>query len=155
MAIEVSFSCVLDAPPEAVWERAGRVSGINDELWPFARMKFPAHLDRIATPPHAVGAPPVHTWMLAFGFLPIERRAIRFDVLEEGRFVDCSIGWMNGRWRHDRSVVAREDGTTVLTDKLVLEPRMRLMSALLRPVVTRMFRRRHRRLRRHFPAGST
>ena len=37
MAIEVSLSCVLDAPPEAVWERAGRVSGINDELWPFCQ----------------------------------------------------------------------------------------------------------------------
>jgi len=52
MAIELTFSSVLEAPPDVVWERAGRVSGINDELWPLARMTCPAHLGRIAAPPH-------------------------------------------------------------------------------------------------------
>jgi len=154
MAIEVSFSSVLEAPPDVVWERAGRVSGVNDELWPLAKMTCPAHLDRIAAPTHAVGGPPVRSWMLLFGVVPIERRSIQFDVLEEARFVDCSTGWLNGRWRHDRSVVARDDGSTLLTDKLVLEPRVSLMSVLLRPAVTWMFSRRHRRLRRRFHDGS-
>jgi len=148
MAIELTFSFVLEAPPDVVWERAGRVSGINDELWPLARMTCPAHLDRIAAPPHAVGQPPVHSWMLLFGVVPIERRSLQFDLLEEGRFVDCSTGWLNGRWRHDRSVVGREDGSTLLVDKLVLEPRVRLMSGLVRAAVTWTFRRRHRRLGR-------
>jgi ligand-binding SRPBCC domain-containing protein len=152
MAVEVSFTCILDAPPEMVWERAGRMSGINDELWPLAKMTCPAHLDRIAAPPHAVGGPPVHSWMLAFGVVPIERRSIVFEVLEEGRFVDCSTGWLHGRWRHDRSVVAVGDGTTLLTDKLLLEPHVRLMDVIVRPTVSRTFRRRHRRLRRHFRA---
>lgn len=154
MAIELRFSSVLEAPPDVVWERAGRVSGINDELWPLAKMTCPAHLDRIAAPPHAVGQPPVHSWMLVLGVVPIERRTIQFDLLEEGRFVDCSTGWLNGRWRHDRSVAARDDGSTLLIDKLVLESRVRLMRVLLRPTVTWMFRRRHRRLRRHFDAGA-
>jgi ligand-binding SRPBCC domain-containing protein len=154
MAIELRFSTVLEAPPDVVWERAGRVSGINDELWPFAKMTCPGHLDRIAAPPHAVGQAPVHSWMLLLGVIPIERRSLQFDLLDEGRFVDCSTGWLNGRWRHDRSVVARDDGSTLLIDKLVLEPRVRLMSVLVRPAVTWTFRRRHRRLRRHFPDGA-
>jgi ligand-binding SRPBCC domain-containing protein len=152
MSVQVSFSTVIEAPPGVVWERAGRVSGINDELWPLIKMSCPPHLDRIAAPPHAVGAPPVHGWMLLFGVVPIERRSIQFDVLEDGRFVDCSTGWLNGLWRHDRSVVARDDGSTLLTDKLVLEPRLGIMRILLRPTVTWTFGRRHRRLRRHFPA---
>lgn len=150
MAIELTFSSVLEAPPDVVWERAGRVSGINDELWPLARMTCPAHLDRIAAPPHAVGQPSGHSWMLLFGVVPIERRSMQFDLLEEGRFVDCSTGWLNGRWRHDRSMVGGEDGSTLLVDKLVLEPPVRLMSPLVRAAVTWTFRRRHRRLGRHF-----
>ena len=151
MSIQLSFSSIIEAPPGEVWERAGRVSGINDELWPLMKMRCPAHLDRIAAPPHAVGAPPVHGWMLLLGVVPIERRSIQFDLLEDGRFVDCSTGWLNGQWRHDRSVIARDDGSTLLTDKLILEPRFGIMRILLRPAVTLTFRRRHRRLRRHFP----
>ena len=60
--------------------------------------------------------------MLLFGVVPIERRSLQFEVLEDGRFVDCSTGWLNGLWRHDRSVAARDDGSTLLTDKLVLGP---------------------------------
>jgi ligand-binding SRPBCC domain-containing protein len=150
MSIEVSIRSVIDAPPDAVWARAGRVSGMNDELWPLIKMSCPAHLDHIASPPHTVGGPPVHTWMLLLGVVPIERRSIQFNVLDERRFVDRSTGWLNGLWRHDRSVVARDDGSALLTDKVVIEPRVKPMTVLLRPGLTWMFRRRHRRLRRHF-----
>ncbi len=75
---------------------------------------------------------------------------MEFEVLEEGRFVESSTSWLNGRARHERTAIAGEGGSTVLTDRLVIESRGKLVDALIRASVTQTFRRRHRRLRRHF-----
>ena len=75
------------------------------------------------------------------------------EVLEEGRFVESSTSWLNGRARHERTAIAGEGGSTVLTDRLVIESRGMVVDALIRASVTHTFRRRHRRLRRHFQKG--
>jgi ligand-binding SRPBCC domain-containing protein len=75
---------------------------------------------------------------------------MEFEVLEEGRFVESSTSWLNGRARHERTAVAGAGGSTVLTDRLVIESRGKLVDALIGAGVTQTFRRRHRRLRRHF-----
>jgi hypothetical protein len=153
MSVELCFESVLEASPIEVWERAGSVSGANDELWPLARMTFPFRLDR-HTPPEQVVGKDITGWMLAFGFVPVDRRTMQIEVFEEGRFRECSTSWMQGRWCHERTAVAGDDGSTVLTDRLVLEPRGRLMEAFLRRAITLTFRRRHRRLRNHFDKAS-
>ena len=147
--IELRFSTELAAPPDVVWERAGSVSGANDELWPLAKMTFPFPVDR-HTPPEQVLGREFRSWMIALGFLPVDRRTLRIEVFEEGRFRESSVSWMQGRWTHERSAVAGDGGSTVLTDTLVIEPRGPLMRAFLSPAITATFRRRHRRLRRHF-----
>jgi ligand-binding SRPBCC domain-containing protein len=147
--IELRFSTVLAAPPHVVWERAVSVKGANDELWPFAKMTFPLRLDR-ETPPEQVVGHEFRSSMLALGFLPVDRRTMQIEVFEEGRFRECSRSWMQGRWCHERTVVAADAGSAILTDSLVLEPRGRLIGALMRPALTATFRRRHRRLCRHF-----
>jgi hypothetical protein len=147
--MELRFSCVLPAPPDVVWERAGSVQGINDELWPFARMTFPFDLDRRTAAEHVVGHD-LRSWTLAFGFVPIDRRTLRIEVFEEGRFRECSTSWMQGRSCHERTAVASDDGSTILTDILTIETRGRLMRALLQRAITATFRRRHRRLLRRY-----
>jgi hypothetical protein len=89
------------------------------------------------------------------GFVPVDRRTMQIDVFEEGRFRECSTSWLQGRVCHERTAVAADHGSTVLTDTLVLESHRRLVDALLRTGITLTFRRRHRRLRRHFDKAST
>ena len=149
MPIEVEFITALEAPPAVVWDRVVRVTGAIDELWPFAKMTRPSVVDRLTAPGHG-GLPPFRSWFLLFGVVPIDRRTMEFEVLEEGRFVESSTSWLNGRARHERTAIAGVGGSTVLTDRLVIESRGMLVDALIRASVTQTFRRRHRRLRRHF-----
>src|SRR4051794_35552153 len=149
MAIEVEFVTELDAPVDVVWDRVVRVTGANDELWPFAKMTRPAVVDRLTAPEHG-GLPPFRSWFLLFGVMPIDRRTMQFEVLEEGRFVESSTSWLNGSARHERTAIAGAGDSTVLPDRLVIESRGRFVDALIRASVTHTFRRRHRRLRRHF-----
>jgi hypothetical protein len=144
---------VLAAPPSVVWERASAVSGANDELWPLAKMTFPLRLDR-RTPAEQVVGRQFRSWMLAFGFVPVDRRTMQIEVFEEGRFRECSTSWLQGRWCHERTAIAGNGVSTVLTDTLVIESRGPLFDALLRTAITLTFRRRHRRLRNHFDKAS-
>ena len=149
MAIEVEFTSVLGAAPEVVWDRVVRVTGANDELWPFAKMTAPSFADRLTGPGNG-RLPPFRSWFLLFGVFPVDRRTIQFEVLDEGRMIESSSSRLNGSWRHERTVSTGIRGSTVLMDKLVIESRGRLTDSLTRASLTYMFRRRHRRLRRHF-----
>src|SRR6266567_8835286 len=149
MPVEVEFISALEAPPAVVWDRVVRVTGANDELWPFAKMTRPSVVDRLTTPGNG-GLPAFLSWFLLFGVVPIDRRTMEFEVLEEGRFVESSASWLYGRGRHERTAIAGAGGSTVLTDRLVIESRGKLVDALIWAGVTQTFRRRHRRLRWHF-----
>ena len=87
---------------------------------------------------------------ISCGFLPVDRRTMQIEVFEEGRFRECSRGLLQGRMCRERTAVPADDDSTVLTDILVFESRGRLADAILQKGVTMTFRRRHRRLRRHF-----
>ena len=50
MPVEVEFTSVLEAAPDVVWDRVVRVTGANDELWPFAKMTAPSFADRLTGP---------------------------------------------------------------------------------------------------------
>ena len=149
MPVEVEFTSVLEAAPDVVWDRVVRVTGANDELWPFAKMTAPSFADRLTGPGNG-RLPPFRSWFLLFGVVPIDRRTIQFEVLDEGRMIESSSSRLNGSWRHERTVSTGMRGSTVLMDKLVIESRGRLTDSLTRASLTYMFRRRHRRLRRHF-----
>src|SRR5262252_7893946 len=112
MPIELRFASVLAAPPGVVWERASAVSGANDELWPLAKMTVPSRLDRRTLPEQVVG-PPFRSWMLALGFVPVDRRTVQIEVFEEGRFRECSDSWLQGRVCHERTAVAADQDSTV------------------------------------------
>ena len=94
--VEVEFTSVLEAPPAVVWDRVVRVTGANDELWPLAKMTRPSVVDRLTAPGQG-GLPPFRSWFLLFGVVPIDRRTMQLEVLEEGRFVESSTSWLNGQ----------------------------------------------------------
>src|SRR5438045_6562033 len=89
MPVEVEFISALEAPPAVVWDRVVRVTGANDELWPFAKMTRPSVVDRLTAPGRG-GLPQFRSWFQLYGVVPIDRRTMEFEVLEEGRFVESS-----------------------------------------------------------------
>ena len=108
MSIELRFESELAAPLVLVWERVVAVSGANDELWPLAKMTFPVRLDS-HTPPEDVVGRRFATWTPAFGLVPVDRRTLQVEVFEKGRFRECSMSWLQGQTRHERTAAA---GTT-------------------------------------------
>ncbi len=134
MSIELRFESELAAPLAVVWERAVAVSGANDELWPLAKMTFPVRLDS-HTPPEEVVGRRFTTWTLAFGLVPVDRRTLQVEVFETGRFRECSKSWLQGRTCHERTAVAGDHGSTVLTDILAFESRGRLGNAVMRAAI--------------------
>lgn len=149
MPIVVEFVSTLNAPPELVWDRVASVSGANKEVWPLARMTRPSFEDRM-TPKEPGSLPPFRTWFLIFGFVPIARRSVQYEVLEEGRFIETSTSWLLGTQQHERSVTDSTGESTVLTDRLTSEPRGKWADAFNKASVSATFHMRHRRLRRHF-----
>jgi hypothetical protein len=151
--IEVELVSELEAPRALVWDRVVRVSGANDELWPFAKMTRPAFEDRLTSPEPGM-LPPFRTWFLLFGLVPVARRSMQLEVLAEGRFVETSTSWLTGTSRHERVATTGARGSTVLTDRLTIESRGKVMDAVMRAGISTTFRRRHRRVQRHFAAGA-
>jgi hypothetical protein len=112
-------------------------------------MTSPSFADRLTGPGNG-RLPPFRGWFLLFGVVPIDRRTIQFEVLDEGRMIENSSSRLNGHWRHERTASTGLGGSTVLMDKLIIESRGKFADSFTRASLTYTFRRRHRRLRRHF-----
>lgn len=54
------------------------------------------------------------------------------------------------RWEHQRTLTPIDEATTSITDRITLEPRLRLLAPLMANVLRSFFGHRHRRLARHF-----
>ena len=132
-------SSVVRAAPEAVWERATTIAGVNAELWPLARMTGEGRIRE-----GALG----RSWILAGGVLPIDYDDMNLEAVEPGRgFRERSRLGSCSAWHHDRTLTAVAAGTRIL-DEVAFTPRLRATGGLLTVVFATTFRWRHRRLRR-------
>ena len=132
-------SSVVRAAPEAVWERATTIAGVNAELWPLARMTGEGRIRE-----GALG----RSWILAGGVLPFDYDDINLEAVEPGRgFRERSWLGSCSAWHHDRTLTAVAAGTRIL-DEVAFTPRLRATAGLLTVVFATTFRWRHRRLRR-------
>lgn len=144
-----SIASVLDAPPEAVWERAMSAEGINAELAPLLRMTVPRGLDGLDL--RRLGAGPLgRSWLLLFGLIPFDYDEIGLERVEPGRgFLERSSMLSQRLWEHERTIAPEGEGTRIV-DRLAWEPRLPVPGGLLRPLIAALFRHRQRRLQRHF-----
>jgi len=145
----------VPAAPEPVWDRATSPEGINHELGPWLRMTVPKNL-RDGIPDDLVAPARLgRSWILAFGFLPVEFDDIHVAELEPGRrFQEESSMMLMSLWGHERVVERIGDGCDV-TDRISFELRRPLRwlpgaYAFSGWIVAAVFRHRHRRLRDYF-----
>jgi ligand-binding SRPBCC domain-containing protein len=138
----------LAASPEAVWARVATVEGVNDELWPIARMTVPAgatlRTGRLG-----------RSWILLAGVLPIDWDDLCLEAFEPGRgFRERSTLASAREWHHDRRLEPLADGGCRVVDQIAFTPRVRALGGVQSLLFAATFRWRHRRLRRSFGAAA-
>ena len=152
-AVEVGFRSELAAGQPTVWAVVSTMDGVNTELGPWMRMTHPADLRSLADLDVEPGQVVLRSWLLVGGFVPIDRHALALErVLPGEGFDEESTSWLQRRWRHERRVATTEAGGCVVTDRLVVEPRLSLARPLVERIVAALFRHRHRRLVARFGA---
>ncbi len=142
----------LDAPPHAVWERIATEAGINDEMRPIMRMRFPGAMRRGIDPETVeLGAPLGRCWLLLLGLVPFEYDELTLVRIEPGRgFHERSRMLSQRLWEHERTLEPAGPEGCLITDRVAWVPRLGLPGAPLRPLIRSFFEHRHRRLRRRF-----
>ena len=157
--VEFERSATLAAPATVVWQHATTMRGVNEELQPWVRMTFPAQFASLDDADETLlGQVVFHSWLLAGGWVPFDRHSLRLVEIDDrgdagGAFVEESTSWLQSRWRHERDVVALGGGRSLLTDRLVVVPRVPLARPVVARIVPWLFTRRHRRLAARFGPG--
>jgi hypothetical protein len=140
----------LRAPAARVWAHASDFAGINRELWPLARMTYPAALARLTPETVPLGRRAFRSWVLLFGLIPVDFDDITLVELEPGRgFYEVSRLFSMREWRHRRTLTPTSEGC-IVRDEIACIPRWRWAGPLLVRLFRLAFGLRHRALRRLF-----
>ena len=146
-SFEISSDLLASAPE--VWAHAVTPAGVNDEMFPLARMTFPHSMGSIVAG-FSPGRRIFRSWILLACVLPLEYDDVAFAEVEEGRrFLERSVLLSQKVWEHERTVEPRLDGCRV-TDRIAFEPRVRVLGGVYERVFRLFFAHRHRRLRARF-----
>jgi ligand-binding SRPBCC domain-containing protein len=149
-----TFSTPLRAAAEKVWAHASTFAGVNQELWPWACMTYPATVPRLTPKTVPLGRTAFRSWILLFGFIPVDYDDFTLVKLEPERgFSEVSRLFSVRQWTHCRTL-QQTDGGCIVTDEITLSPRLPGTDWLLAVVYRLMFAWRHRRLRQLFGAGT-
>jgi ligand-binding SRPBCC domain-containing protein len=141
---------LLLAPRAEVWSTVSTARGVNYELWPVFRMTAPASLRREGLASVEVGTRICRSFVLLFGVLPVDYDDITLVRLEPpAGFLERSRMFSQRVWEHERTLEEAPEGC-VLTDRVSYAPRLPVPDRVLRALYARVFRHRHRRLRRRF-----
>ena len=136
----------LRAAPAAVWDWITSIHGIGTELSPLMKMTAPRGVERITDVEIEIGRPIYNSWILLFGFLPIDRSKVTLVEIREGEgFLEQSPMTGMKQWRHERRIEPSAGGC-VLTDRLTFEPRFG--TPVVRWFIKKLFEHRHEVLRR-------
>lgn len=143
---EIRLTVALAAPADAVWAHATSIAGVDLELRPWLRMRFPRHLRGRSLGEAETGVRLGRCWMLLFGVVPVEFDDLAFVEIDRFRFFERSRMATLAVWEHERSVEPVDRQACVLTDRVRWRPRRPLPSRLVRVIVRTLFAHRHNRL---------
>jgi hypothetical protein len=149
-----SISSDLAAAADVVWRHVTDMDGVNGELAPLLRMTVPHDLKRARLDQLPVGRRAGRSWLLLFGFLPVDFDDLTIAEFGPGnRFLERSTMLTQSQWEHERTVTAIPGGCRV-ADRLAWRGRVAPLGALYRLAVPVLFRHRHVRMRRRFGVAS-
>ena len=152
-ACEFSRTTDLNAAADDVWRHAVSPRGINQEFQPFLIMTFPRGTTDV-TEGWRPGEKRFRSWLLLFGFLPIDYDDVVFVQVEPGRgFSECSTLLSQRRWEHERTLEPTATGCRVV-DRVRFVPRIAGLSKVYLAVFQLVFDWRHRNLARRFGGGA-
>jgi ligand-binding SRPBCC domain-containing protein len=151
LSFRLVFESLLSAPEGEVWAEVSTLEGVNRELSPWIRMTAPAEARGRSLEEAPIGEPLFASFLLAFRVVPFDRHELRLVAASRGHFLERSHSSLQRVWEHERWVEGVAGGTRV-RDRLFVEPRLP-SDALVRSVVSALFRWRHRRLRARFGEG--
>jgi ligand-binding SRPBCC domain-containing protein len=147
-----TVSSRVAAVPDVVWTHALTLRGVNQELFPLARMTCPRGIANLDVSRESLGKRQFRSWILAACLLPIDFDDITFVELGPGRFLERSPMLSQKLWEHERRVEAVHGGSLV-TDRVTFTPKLGFLGPLMRVIYLLTFRLRHRNLRRIFGAA--
>jgi ligand-binding SRPBCC domain-containing protein len=151
MVRSFSFTSDLDAPADVLWAHATTIRGVNREFVPFLRMTAPPGADAIDQTTVKLGERLFRSWILLFGFLPVDYDDLTIVELEPGRrFLERSPMLTQRLWTHERIVEPRGEGGCSLTDRIGFEPKIAALGGAQLPMFRTIFAYRHHRLVRLF-----
>lgn len=141
----LTFSSTLSISPTDFWAQQS-LATVNYELGPWIHMTAPKAWQAVRLADWKGGDVLFASWVLFLGVLPVDRHRFgSFRFQPESGFVEQSSSWTNRQWQHVRTVQAHGVGCTV-QDSITFQPRIGILSFLLRPIYSRVFRHRHARL---------
>jgi len=146
---EIVVASLVHTPARLVWRTVDTIDGINRELAPWLSLTVPTgHGPLEAAEPDA---PPVRSWLLAFGVVPIARVVIRVErVTACHEFVETLETVLRLRFRHERRLRDVGPAWCQVVDRLRFRPRFALPGSWIDQIVLRVFVHRHRRLQQAF-----
>ncbi len=131
-------------------QRSLTMEGVNRELAPLVSMTAPPDWRQKPITQWPARQQLFKSWVLLFGFLPIDRHSFYFDAIDPASgFSEASSSTMNRIWRHRRTLESIDDCTRV-TDEVEFEGRIPFLFWLVMPVYKAVFRRRHDVLRQTY-----
>lgn len=144
--MRLRFESTLRASPEEAWAWATSVAGVSAELRPLLRMTAPRGVEDLIGDVPPLGRPLFRSYVFLFGVVPFDRSDLTLVEFEPGRrFLEESPMLSLKLWRHERTIVAAGEGSS-LTDQLEFEPRF--AKAITAWFIRTIFTHRHAVLRR-------
>ncbi len=139
---------IVPARAARVWGRISSLDGVNDELGPVFRMTFPPSARTLDAADVVLGQRLFRSWVLLFGILPVDYDDLTLVRITPGAgFREESTMASQRVWVHERELAEVSGGCRV-TDRIAFEPRVPWLGRFYRALFLRIFRHRHRRLKR-------
>ncbi len=141
------FESTVRKEKNTCWNWIVSVDGIRKEMFPLIRMTHPSGVSDITVRFVNAGQPLYNSWMLLFGFIPIDMSRLTMISIDKGEsFVESSQMLTMKTWRHKRTLFTAGTNTKIV-DELEFEPRF--LPSVTAWFITRIFRLRHRNIMKH------
>ena len=148
--ISLKFESTLKATPEQVWSRITSLEGLTSEMLPLFRLTAPQGVKTLqGLIDRRNSNKPIKSWVLLFGFLPIDYTDLHLKSIESGRgFVEESNMGSMRYWRHERRIEAIGADQVKVIDELIFEPKF--FASVSKALIKLFFTHRHNNLRKSF-----